>query len=148
LFNFLQMLEFIEIVVILIMEFEFFCRCFCCSTKIANLVGGWELGRNTMKANSVWDTSENGSGECVNIWGDPPAVKKGVLLQQREKLWSRWKERYCILTRDYLHCFRRSTSIHKSGVRLSEMGSFIFKVSCYTSICIASRFSWLFTKLV
>lgn len=43
-------------------------------------------------------------------------VKKGVLWQQqnhnkfRQKLFSRWKKRYFILTTDYLVCFKRSTS--------------------------------------
>lgn len=95
--------------------------------KFANAL---DFGHETMKTQSVWGTSDHGSGgtECVDIWGDPPAVKKGVLMQQREKLWSRWKERYVILTRDYLNCFRRSSNVHRSGVTLSEMGSFIFKV--------------------
>ncbi|XP_054284264.1 uncharacterized protein LOC129001107 [Macrosteles quadrilineatus] len=52
------------------------------------------------------------------------AIKKGLLWQQRERLFSRWKERYFILTRDYLHCFKRSTGTDK----ISDMGQFIFKV--------------------
>lgn len=52
------------------------------------------------------------------------ALKKGLLWQQRERLFSRWKERYFILTRDYLHCFKRSTGSEK----ISNMGQFIFKV--------------------
>ena len=47
---------------------------------------------------------------------------KGVLWQQREKRFSRWKERFFILTNDYLQCFRRGTS------KLSEMGTFIFRI--------------------
>jgi len=50
------------------------------------------------------------------------AVRKGVLWQQRDRLFSRWKERFIVLTRDYLHCFKRGTT------RPSEMGDFIFKV--------------------
>ena len=46
----------------------------------------------------------------------------GVLWQQREKRFSRWKERFFILTNDYLQCFRRGSS------KLSEMGSFIFRI--------------------
>ncbi len=94
--------------------------------KFANAL---DFGHETMKTQSVWGTSDHGSGgtECVDIWGDPPAVKKGILMQQREKLWSRWKERYVILTRDYLNCFRRSSNVHRSGVTLSEMGSFLFQ---------------------
>ncbi|XP_017778164.1 PREDICTED: uncharacterized protein LOC108563872 [Nicrophorus vespilloides] len=52
------------------------------------------------------------------------ALKKGLLWQQRDKLFSRWKERYFILTRDYLHCFRRASG----NDRISEMGQFLFKV--------------------
>ncbi|KAK7035564.1 hypothetical protein SK128_014155 [Halocaridina rubra] len=51
-----------------------------------------------------------------------PALRKGVLLQARDRLFSRWKERYFVLTRDYLACFRRGST------KYSEMGSFIFKV--------------------
>lgn len=53
-----------------------------------------------------------------------PAIKRGLLWQQRDKLFSRWKERYFILTRDYLHCFRRASGAD----RISEMGQFLFKV--------------------
>lgn len=52
------------------------------------------------------------------------AIKKGLLWQQRERLFARWKERYFILTRDYLHCFKRSSGSEK----ISNMGQFIFKV--------------------
>lgn len=52
------------------------------------------------------------------------AIKRGLLWQQRDKLFSRWKERYFILTRDYLHCFRRASG----NDRISEMGQFLFKV--------------------
>ena len=34
----------------------------------------------------------------------------------------RWKERFCILTRDYLHCFK------KGSTQLTECGPFLFKV--------------------
>ena len=50
------------------------------------------------------------------------AVKKGLLWQQRDKLFSQWKERYFILTPDYLQCFKKGSS------RMTEMGEFIFKV--------------------
>lgn len=55
-------------------------------------------------------------------------VKKGLLMQQREKMWSRWKERYFILTRDYLHCFRRLRNVYRFHITLSAMGQFIFKL--------------------
>merc|ERR1719510_818736 len=50
------------------------------------------------------------------------SIKKGLLWQQRDKLFSRWKERYFILTRDLLQCFKKETS------KITEMGGFIFKV--------------------
>nr|XP_023019079.1 uncharacterized protein LOC111507927 isoform X1 [Leptinotarsa decemlineata]XP_023019081.1 uncharacterized protein LOC111507927 isoform X2 [Leptinotarsa decemlineata] len=51
-------------------------------------------------------------------------IKRGLLWQQRDKFFSRWKERYFILTRDYLYVFRRASGTD----RISEMGQFIFKV--------------------
>jgi hypothetical protein len=57
------------------------------------------------------------------------AIKKGLLWQHRDRMFSRWKERYFILTRDYLHCFKRASG---SGCgKISEMGQFIFKVKSY-----------------
>ena len=53
---------------------------------------------------------------------DDGSFKKGLLWQQRDKLFSRWKERYFILTKDYFHCFKKASS------RITEMGGFIFKV--------------------
>ena len=53
------------------------------------------------------------------------SFKKGLLWQQRDKLFSRWKERYFILTKDYFHCFKKASS------RITEMGGFIFKVSVF-----------------
>ncbi|XP_023327876.1 uncharacterized protein LOC111701003 [Eurytemora carolleeae] len=63
-----------------------------------------------------------GQEERVGVSDPQQAVRKGVLWQQRDRLFSRWKERYIVLTRDYLHCFKRVTN------RSSEMGDFIFKV--------------------
>jgi len=50
------------------------------------------------------------------------AVRKGLLWHQRDKLFSRWKERFFILTKDYFHCFKKDSS------KLTEMGEFLFKV--------------------
>ncbi|XP_071537409.1 uncharacterized protein [Panulirus ornatus] len=58
------------------------------------------------------------------------ALRKGVLLQARDRLFSRWKERYFVLTRDYLACFRRGST------KYSEMGSFIFKVNLACVECV------------
>ena len=53
---------------------------------------------------------------------DNKTIKKGLLWQQRDKLFSRWKERYFILTKDLLQCFKKETS------KITEMGGFMFKV--------------------
>ena len=50
-------------------------------------------------------------------------MRKGLLWQQRDKLFSRWKERYFILTRDLLQCFKRNAG------KVSDMGEFLFQVS-------------------
>jgi len=50
-------------------------------------------------------------------------LKKGLLWVQRDKLFSRWKERYFVLTADYLNCFKKGSS------RISEMGEFLYKVN-------------------
>ena len=55
---------------------------------------------------------------------DEASFKKGLLWQQRDKLFSRWKERYFILTKDYFHCFKKAGTS-----RITEMGGFIFKVN-------------------
>lgn len=69
------------------------------------------------------------------------ALKKGLLWQQRERLFSRWKERYFILTRDYLHCFKRSSS----SERISNMGQFIFKVRISISRFVLGYFAYAYT---
>ena len=73
---------------------------------------------------------------------DDGVLKKGLLWQQRDKLFSRWKERYFILTKDYFHCFKKATS------RITEMGGFIFKVSymfyCYVCCIFEKYFTYHF----
>ena len=50
-------------------------------------------------------------------------IRKGLLWQQRDRrLFSRWKERFFVLTKDYLQCYKKGSS------RISEMGGFIFKI--------------------
>ncbi|TRY72732.1 hypothetical protein TCAL_00263 [Tigriopus californicus] len=49
-------------------------------------------------------------------------ICKGLMWQQRDKIFSRWKERFFILTQDYLQCFKKGSS------RMTEMGGFIFKL--------------------
>ena len=52
-------------------------------------------------------------------------MRKGLLWVMRDRLFSRWHERYCILTHNYLHCFKKGSEA--SG--LTQMGNFLFKVS-------------------
>ncbi|XP_040565523.1 uncharacterized protein [Lepeophtheirus salmonis] len=56
------------------------------------------------------------------ISGEDTVLQRGLLWQQRDKFFSRWKERFFILTKDYLNCFRKGSS------KLTEMGGFIFKL--------------------
>jgi len=66
-------------------------------------------------------------------------VKKGILWQQRDSLFSRWKERFFILTDDYFHCFKKGSS------KVTEMGEFIFKVklSSITSVSLLDKRGFL-----
>lgn len=65
------------------------------------------------------DDLTNGEGEDKTA----TPLRKGLLWQQRDKLFSQWKERYFILTPDYLQCFKKGSS------KITEiMGEFIFKV--------------------
>ena len=45
---------------------------------------------------------------------------------QRERIFSRWKERFLTVTQDYLQCYKRGTTLH------TEMGSFLFQVQLIT----------------
>ncbi|KAK6619353.1 hypothetical protein RUM44_003735 [Polyplax serrata] len=67
-------------------------------------------------------------------------IQKGLLWQQRDKLFARWKERYFILTRDYLHCFRKATD--NGFDRISDMGLFIFKIKLVD----VERVTWINKK--
>ncbi|KAK4020396.1 hypothetical protein OUZ56_002379 [Daphnia magna] len=51
-------------------------------------------------------------------------VRKGLLWVMRDRLFSRYHERFCILTRNYLHCFKKG-----SEASLTQMGNFLFKVN-------------------
>ena len=62
-------------------------------------------------------------GSFDDVAMDCGRMRKGLLWQQRDKLFSRWKERYFILTRDLLQCFKRNAG------KVSDMGEFLFKVS-------------------
>ena len=61
---------------------------------------------------------------AVSAAAPTATLRKGLLWQQRDKLFSRWKERFFILTADYLQCFKKASSAGS----ISEMGGFIFKL--------------------
>ena len=91
--------------------------------------GGSEYGFNGLDDTTSTATGTLTGGESV--CGDPSAasaaatsaaIRKGLLWQQRDKMFSRWKERFFLLTAEYLQCFRKGTS------RITEMGGFIFKI--------------------
>jgi hypothetical protein len=57
-------------------------------------------------------------------------VTAGRWLESKPDPWNacyRWKERYFVLTTDYLQCFKKGTS------RISEMGPFLYKVTFFNS---------------
>ena len=66
--------------------------------------------------------SANSAVEATAISVTTTSLLKGVLWQQREKRFSRWKERFFMLTNEYLQCFRKGTS------KISEMGGFIYRI--------------------
>jgi len=65
------------------------------------------------------------NGESEEVFEETPGdsnIKKGLLWQQRDKIFSRWKERYFVLTKDLLQCYKKETS------KITDMGGFIFKI--------------------
>ena len=96
------------------------------STDTETLAGGGG-GAGCDRLKEVLDTSTgtksvSEEGEDYGILRSKSTVKKGLLWQQRDKIFSQWKERYFILTTDYLQCFKKGSS------KVTEMGEFIFKV--------------------
>eukprot|EP00092_Neocalanus_flemingeri_P010272 GFUD01011068.1.p1 GENE.GFUD01011068.1~~GFUD01011068.1.p1 ORF type:complete len:536 (-),score=118.68 GFUD01011068.1:169-1695(-) len=66
-------------------------------------------------------------------------VRKGLMWVQQDKLFSRWKERFIILTTGYLQIFK------KGATRFSDMGTFInkIKLSCIDSIGLEDKRGYL-----
>ena len=82
-----------------------------------NVANGNSLHNTSLEVGGEVSSNRNGSGVRSSS-----TVRKGLLWQQRDKIFSQWKERYFILTPDYLQCFKKGTS------KITEMGEFIFKV--------------------
>ncbi len=78
--------------------------------------GGLDDTTSTVATESVANQSTTSSLRNAT------SLRKGLLWQQRDKIFSRWKERFFILTANYLQCFKKGTS------RITEMGGFIFKL--------------------
>ncbi|CAG2164205.1 unnamed protein product [Oppiella nova] len=84
----------------------------------------------TSSSSDTTSSSMTGTSPLVNkmsismVSTDPSTIKKGLLWQQRDRFFSRWKERYFVLTKDYLSCFKKG-----SKVGMSEMGSFMYKLT-------------------
>jgi len=51
-------------------------------------------------------------------------------IQCKEMYMFRWKERYFVLTKDYVHCFKKGSG------RITEMGGFVFKVGTMEEVYI------------
>jgi len=66
-------------------------------------------------------------------------VMKGLLWVQQDKLFSKWKERFIVLTSHYIQFFKKASS------RISEMGAFIMKVklSDLSSVSLEDRRGYL-----
>jgi len=89
-----------------------------------------EISR-TYEDPSILSHSLQDSGEST--------IRKGLMWIQQDKLFSRWKERYVILTTSYLQIFK------KGATRFSDMGTFISKVklSSVNSIALEDKRGYL-----
>ena len=65
----------------------------------------------------------------IQVVQECSAIRKGLLWerQQNRFFFNRWKARFFVLTTDYLTCFKRGGK----KVGMSEMGSFVYKVSFF-----------------
>ena len=79
-----------------------------------------------------------GSANTDNI------VKKGLLWMQQDKLFSQWKERFIILTAEYLQIFKKANS------QITDMGSFLLKIrlSEIGSVSLEDRRGYLTLSIV
>lgn len=64
----------------------------------------------------------------ISLVSESTSIKKGVLWEQQQNrfFFNRWKERFFILTTDYLSCFKKAP---RKAVGMSEMGSFVYKIN-------------------
>lgn len=50
-------------------------------------------------------------------------LHRSLMWVQKGKLLSRWKERFIVITEEYIQCFKKGLA------QLSQMGDFIFQVN-------------------
>jgi len=89
---------------------------FPCKEKITKIEENEKISKEDQDYNL--QTSPSDTKKCDR----EVIVKKGLLWVQQDKLFSRWKERFIVLTSRYLQFFKKTSS------RISEMGAFIMKV--------------------
>lgn len=77
---------------------------------------------NMPQQSGLFEDSPNPVTNSATTTTTTTTTKKGILWQQRDKIFARWKERFFVLTKDYLQCFKKGTS------RLTEMGGFIYGI--------------------
>ena len=82
------------------------------------------LGQRAVTQMEISRTYEDPSRLALSLSDqDDNVVKKGLMWIQQDKLFSRWKERFIILTNGYLQIFKKGVT------RFSDMGTFISKVN-------------------
>lgn len=101
---------------------------------------------SSLKASSSNDASsgvlqppqQSTSKFAISLVQECSAVKKGLLWEQQQNrfFFNRWKERFFILTTDYLTCFKKGSK----KVGMSEMGSFVYKVCLFGTFAFAVLF--------
>jgi len=62
--------------------------------------------------------------QSIPITRDSSTLQKGLVSVLKDGIFSRWKDRFLVLTSDYLHFFNR-----KSVSKYSEMGAYQFKIN-------------------
>ncbi|XP_037958493.1 uncharacterized protein LOC119687982 [Teleopsis dalmanni] len=84
------------------------------------------MNREDSLERSILDPKQSLLAGRIPVASMTGPIKRGLLWQQRDRLFSRWKERYIMLTRKYLHIFKKITSIKK--LYLYFLHFFLFQV--------------------
>lgn len=96
------------------------------SSTVAEGANGYSTGCDTTN-----------SRFAISLVQECSATKKGLLWEQQQNrfFFNRWKERFFILTTDYLTCFKKGSK----KVGMSEMGSFVYKVRSEALVSVMTR---------